>query len=174
MEVVYPHTPERVWRALTDRRALAHWLMPNDFEPRLGHRFQFRPRKRQDGPGPVQCEVTALEAPRRLAYTWHAPGDSTPSEVTWTLEPVERGTRLRLEHTAADATADAVADALAADATADAATEALWTHRTFTLCALLSVGAPTAVTIRPRRTRRRVGLVMAIASGSAASMRSRS
>lgn len=28
-EVTYPHTPERVWRALTDPKALAAWLMPN-------------------------------------------------------------------------------------------------------------------------------------------------
>lgn len=41
-EVRYPHTPERVWRALTDPKALAAWLMPNDFAPVVGHRFTFR------------------------------------------------------------------------------------------------------------------------------------
>ena len=34
--VVYPHSIERVWRALTCRDALAQWLMPNDFEPVVG------------------------------------------------------------------------------------------------------------------------------------------
>ena len=41
LEVIYPYPPDRVWRALTDRRVLAQWLLPNDFEPRVGHRFHF-------------------------------------------------------------------------------------------------------------------------------------
>ena len=31
--------PQKVWRALTDPELLASWLMPNDFEPRVGHQF---------------------------------------------------------------------------------------------------------------------------------------
>jgi predicted enzyme related to lactoylglutathione lyase len=30
-EVFLPHPPEKVWRALTDPRAIAQWLMENDF-----------------------------------------------------------------------------------------------------------------------------------------------
>ncbi len=33
LEFFYPHPPERVWKALTDRRVLAAWMMENDFEP---------------------------------------------------------------------------------------------------------------------------------------------
>ena len=169
-DVIYPHTPDRVWHALTDRRALAHWLMPNDFEPRLGHRFHFRPRTRQDGSGPVQCEVTELEAPHRLAYTWRAPGESTPSKVTWTLEPVKRGTRLSLEHAGVDATADAVADAIADDAAqVDSMAEALWTQRTSTMNALLSQRAPGVVTLSQKRARHRSDLVTAISAAFGAS-----
>ena len=69
-EVVYPHPVERVWRALTDRAALAEWPMANDFEPRVGHRFQFRTRPAPGFDGIVRCEVVTLEEPRRLAYTW--------------------------------------------------------------------------------------------------------
>ena len=36
------HPPERVWKALTDRGWLAEWYMPDDFQPVVGHRFQFR------------------------------------------------------------------------------------------------------------------------------------
>ncbi|MFB6393843.1 SRPBCC domain-containing protein [Polymorphospora lycopeni] len=36
------HPPEKVWRALTDPDLVAAWLMPNTFEPRVGHRFTFR------------------------------------------------------------------------------------------------------------------------------------
>ncbi len=101
MDVVLPHAPEQVWRALTEAGALAEWLMPNDFKPRLGHQFRFRPRRGRDRGlrGEVRCEVVELEAPRRLAYTWREQPEQTPDLVTWTLEPVEAGTRLRLEHT---------------------------------------------------------------------------
>jgi uncharacterized protein YndB with AHSA1/START domain len=103
LEVIYPHAPERVWKALTDRKALAKWLMPNNFLPRLGHRFRFVQKGRGRGDSKrkeVQCEVVELDAPRRLAYTWRSDPDSPPELVSWTLEPVEAGTRLRLEHIA--------------------------------------------------------------------------
>ena len=98
-EVVYPHPVERVWRALTDRAALAEWLMANDFEPRVGHRFQFRTRPSLSFDGIVRCEVVALEAPRHLAYTWQGGPLRRPTLVAFTLEPLPAGTRLRLEHT---------------------------------------------------------------------------
>ena len=36
------HPPEKVWRALTQRPLIEDWLMPNDFEPVVGHRFTLR------------------------------------------------------------------------------------------------------------------------------------
>ncbi|HEY1377250.1 MAG TPA: SRPBCC domain-containing protein [Gemmataceae bacterium] len=99
-EVVYPHPPEMVWRALTEPAALAAWLMPNDFHPEVGHKFQFRvPKPPRGWRGIVDCEVLVVEPPRRLAYTWQGDPKHRPTKVTWTLEPVADGTRLRLEHT---------------------------------------------------------------------------
>ncbi|MES1256959.1 MAG: SRPBCC domain-containing protein [Acidobacteriota bacterium] len=93
----YPHPPDDVWSALTDSAALADWLMPNDFEPQLGHRFQFRTRPAPGFDGTVNCEVIELDRPRRLAFTWKGGGLDTV--VRFTLEPVAEGTRLLLEHT---------------------------------------------------------------------------
>jgi len=98
-ERTYPHPPERVWLAITDRRALAAWLMENDFEPRVGHRFQFRTHPRPGFDGVIDCEVIEVDEPRRLAYTWRGGRMRRPTTVTWTLEPVSEGTRLRLTHT---------------------------------------------------------------------------
>jgi len=70
IEVVYPHALQRIWRALTDPRAIADWLMENNFEPRLGHRFQFRTKPAPSFDGIVNCEVVTLDEPKRLAYTW--------------------------------------------------------------------------------------------------------
>jgi uncharacterized protein YndB with AHSA1/START domain len=96
VDATYPHPPELVWTALTDPNELAQWLMPNDFQPRLGHTFTFRTRPAPGFDGIVQCRVTELLPPRRLAYTWKGGGIETV--VTWSLEPVAGGTRLRLEH----------------------------------------------------------------------------
>ncbi|HYX70932.1 MAG TPA: SRPBCC domain-containing protein [Terriglobales bacterium] len=95
-EATYPHPPERVWRALTEREALAAWLMENDFEPRLGHRFTFRTKPAPGFDGVVHCEVTELEPPRRLAYTWK--NGKIDTTVSFVLEAVAGGTRLVLEH----------------------------------------------------------------------------
>jgi uncharacterized protein YndB with AHSA1/START domain len=37
-----PHPPERVWRALTQGTLIEEWFIKNDFQPVVGHRFNFR------------------------------------------------------------------------------------------------------------------------------------
>jgi uncharacterized protein YndB with AHSA1/START domain len=103
LERVYPHAPDRVWRAITDRRALSTWLMETDFEPRLGHQFTFRSKPQPGWDGVTYCEVIELEAPRRVAYTWRGgSGKNKPltldTVVRFTLTPEGTGTRLVLEH----------------------------------------------------------------------------
>lgn len=85
-----PYPPEKLWRALTQPHLIEAWLMKNDFLPAAGHRFNFRADW-----GVVDCEVTALEPHKTLAYTWAAHG--LDSVVTWTLAPTAKGTRLRME-----------------------------------------------------------------------------
>ncbi len=101
-DVWLPHPPTAVWTALTDPRALAEWLMPNNFEPTVGHVFRFHVDPMPGFSGINECKVLEVEPPRRLAYTWtvmpKAP-DATPPppmKVEWTLEPEGDGTRLRL------------------------------------------------------------------------------
>ena len=99
-EVVYPHPVERVWRALTDRAAIAAWLMPNDFAPVVGREFEFWTKSKPGWEGTVRGAVTEVVEHRRLAYSWKgaSPAMGAPTLVTWTLEPTAGGTRLRLEH----------------------------------------------------------------------------
>jgi uncharacterized protein YndB with AHSA1/START domain len=101
IDIVLPQPPERVWRAITDAKALEKWLMPNDFRPRIGHRFRFVPKRGREKRNErvIECEVIELSAPHRLAYTWRESAEGAPDLVTWVLEPVEAGTRVRLEHT---------------------------------------------------------------------------
>jgi uncharacterized protein YndB with AHSA1/START domain len=69
-EVVYAHPPKSAWLVLTDPGALAEWLTPNDFQPRVGHRFAFRTRPQPDWDGVVECEVVELEEQKKVVYTW--------------------------------------------------------------------------------------------------------
>jgi len=96
IEEIYPYPRERVWRALTDSRAMADWLMPNNFEPRVGHKFEMRTKPAPGFDGIVRCEVTVVEPPERLSFTWSGGGNDTL--VTFTLASVDQGTRLTLVH----------------------------------------------------------------------------
>jgi uncharacterized protein YndB with AHSA1/START domain len=89
-EVPYP--PEKIWRALTQPHLIEEWLMKNDFQPVVGHRFDFRADW-----GSVDCQVRTVEPHKTLSYTWAAYG--LESVVTWTLTPTGTGTRLRMEQT---------------------------------------------------------------------------
>jgi uncharacterized protein YndB with AHSA1/START domain len=101
-DVYIPHAPEAVWQALTDSNALAEWLMPNDFQPRVGHKFTFQlpanPQAAWDGK--ISCEVTEVSEPSRLAYSWVGGGIDT--QVTYRLEREGDGTRLFLEQAGFD------------------------------------------------------------------------
>lgn len=96
-DVFYPHTIERVWAAVTDSKAMSEWLMPNDFEPRVGHRFTFQTKPQPGFDGIVHCEVRELDPPKRLAFTWAGGGIDTL--LTIRLEPAIGGTRVQLDHT---------------------------------------------------------------------------
>ena len=106
LETLYPYPIETVWQALTSSEALAEWLMPNDFAPRLGHRFTFQTAPRDGWNGVVECQVVALEPPERVAFTWRG-GSILDTLVTFTLTPVEKQTQLRLEHSGFAATGEA-------------------------------------------------------------------
>lgn len=101
VERTMPHPPEKIWRALTTGPLIETWLMKNDFQPVVGHRFNFRATPVMGWNGVTDCEVLALEPPTRLVYSWNASGeqaqDGLKTVVTWTLTPVEGGVLVRME-----------------------------------------------------------------------------
>ena len=105
VEYGLPHTPEQVWRVLTEAKLLAKWLMPNDIAPKVGHRFTFTTKPIGDWDGVVHCEVLLVEPLKRLRYRWcgdaetlNGRGGGLNTVVTWTLSPGGAGTKLLLEH----------------------------------------------------------------------------
>jgi uncharacterized protein YndB with AHSA1/START domain len=91
-----PFPPEKIWRALTQPQLIEEWLMKNDFKPVVGHRFNLS----QDW-GSLDCEVRAVEANKKLSYSWDFnhddPSLNVKSVVTFTLTPTSTGTHLRVE-----------------------------------------------------------------------------
>ncbi|TPK39110.1 polyketide cyclase [Mesorhizobium sp. B2-5-4] len=91
------HPPEKLWRALTHPHLIEEWLMKNDFNPVVGHRFNIS----ADWGGVLDCEVLAVEPHKTLSYTWNLahqdPAFDLRSVVTFTLTPTSTGTHLRME-----------------------------------------------------------------------------
>ena len=92
-----PQPAARIWKALTQSHLISEWLMNNDFEPRVGHKFKLR----GEWGGVLDCEVLAIDPERSLSYTWDHDNDdplyALKSVVTYTLTPTATGTHLRVE-----------------------------------------------------------------------------
>jgi uncharacterized protein YndB with AHSA1/START domain len=95
VEKEFPHPPEKVWRALTERSLIEQWLMKNDFQPVAGHSFTLRTNPVANWSGIIECQVLALEPCKTLSYSWGTLGMGTV--VTFTLTPTEAGTHVRIE-----------------------------------------------------------------------------
>jgi uncharacterized protein YndB with AHSA1/START domain len=86
------HSPERVWRALTDPAQLREWA-PFDADGSLGTVGKVN-LTTVGAPKPLVSEtrVTRAEAPRMLEYSWGG------QDIRWELEAFVGGTRLSLWH----------------------------------------------------------------------------
>jgi uncharacterized protein YndB with AHSA1/START domain len=89
------HSPEKVWRALTDPVLLTEWLLPVvELKLEPGAAFTFKTQPHPGWDGVVNCRILEIEARRRISYTWSVPFLDTV--VTFTLTPTATGTRLCL------------------------------------------------------------------------------
>jgi uncharacterized protein YndB with AHSA1/START domain len=101
----YPHSIQTVWRALTEPDLVARWTStgraghPVGFAPIVGNQFQLVARPLPGWRGVVDCEVTAVDIPHLLSYTWVGDEGGPISLVTYRLDPSPGGTRLTFEHT---------------------------------------------------------------------------
>ncbi|HEU4655497.1 MAG TPA: SRPBCC domain-containing protein [Steroidobacteraceae bacterium] len=97
IEREFSHSPEKLWRALTQPHLIQEWLMKNDFVPVVGHRFNLS----GEWGGVLDCEVLTVEPNKKLSYTWNYahddPAYNLKSVVTFTLSAAGKGTHLRME-----------------------------------------------------------------------------
>ena len=91
------HSPEKVWRALTDPVLLSDWLLPIvnlKLEPGAAFTLQAQPQPGWDGT--VNCRLLEVEAQRKLRWRWVV--GELDTVVTFTLTPTASGTRLSVVH----------------------------------------------------------------------------
>ena len=84
------HSPQKVWRALTDPELLAEWLLPvinHKLEPGAAFTFYAPPQPGWDGV--VNCQMREIEAHKKLSWAWVV-GD-IDTVVTFTLTPTSGG-----------------------------------------------------------------------------------
>jgi len=106
IDEVFPHAPDTIWKSLTTAELIGRWLMPpTGFEAVEGAVFTFKTSPAGAWDGTIRCRVLEVVPGRRLAYSWQGgdegnTGYGSPLDtfVSWTLTPVEAGTRLRLVH----------------------------------------------------------------------------
>jgi uncharacterized protein YndB with AHSA1/START domain/DNA-binding transcriptional ArsR family regulator len=94
-------TPEKVWHALTDADLTAeYWGHSNVSDWQVGSAWE---HQRTDGTGAADGVGTVVESvePKRLVFTWGAPGEERadgPSRVTFDIEPYVEIVRLTVTH----------------------------------------------------------------------------
>lgn len=100
----YNQSAEDIWEYLTKAELIEKWLMPNDFEPKVGHEFKFKtnPIPSLGLDGNFYCKVLEIIPKKKLVYSWKGGMDKNnltlKTIVEWTLETKENGTELRLTH----------------------------------------------------------------------------
>jgi len=89
------HSPEKVWRTLTDPVLLTEWLLPViELKLEPGAAFTLKTQPQPGWDGIVNCRFLEIEAHRKLSWSWIV-GD-IDTVVTFTLTPTASGTRLSL------------------------------------------------------------------------------
>jgi uncharacterized protein YndB with AHSA1/START domain len=98
IERTYNASPEKVWKAITDKEQMKKWLFDIPaFMPVVGQAFEFfggPPEKLYRHLGTVKEVIEG----KKLAYSWRYDGYEGDSLVTWELFPEDGKTRLRLTH----------------------------------------------------------------------------
>lgn len=106
VDEIFPHAPEILWKALVTGDLVGRWLMePKGFAPVVGNRFTFQTTPAGAWNGVIQCEVLEVIPNRRFVFSWKGGDDANigygsrlDTVVTWSLSPVEKGTRFRVVH----------------------------------------------------------------------------
>jgi uncharacterized protein YndB with AHSA1/START domain len=101
----YPHSPGKVWRAVTDPALIPLWTATGaggrtvGFAPVVGTKYQFIGKPKPGWNGVVDCEVLEVDEPSLLRWSWTDTSTGDTTEVVYRIEPQPGGARFTYEHT---------------------------------------------------------------------------
>jgi uncharacterized protein YndB with AHSA1/START domain len=101
----YPHSPDKVWRAVTDPALIPLWTATGaggrteGFTTVVGTKFQFIGKPKPGWNGVVDCEVLEVLEPTLLRWSWTDTSSGDTTQVVYRIEPHAGGTRFTYEHT---------------------------------------------------------------------------
>lgn len=106
VDEVFPHDPATIWKTLTNGALMARWLMePKGFAAVEGTHFTFQTTPAGAWDGTIHCQVLEVKPNERLTYAWKGGDDGNAgygsrldTVLSFSLEKVETGTRVRLVH----------------------------------------------------------------------------
>lgn len=94
------HAPiEKVWKAITNKDDMKEWYFDlAEFKPVVGFAFEFYGKSSAGQTMKHLCQITEVQPPRKLVYSWKYEGYPGLSYVAFELFPDGNNTRLRLTH----------------------------------------------------------------------------
>ena len=101
----YPHSPAKVWRAVTDPALIPLWTATGaggrteGFAAVVGTKFQFIGKPKPGWNGVVDCEVLEADEPSLLRWSWTDTSSGDTTEVVYRIEPHAGGTCFTYDHT---------------------------------------------------------------------------
>jgi len=103
VEKTYNASPEKIWKALTDKAEMKKWYFDvSAFKPEIGFEFQFSGEGRKGEKYVHLCKVTEVIPEKKLTYSWSYEGREGMSFVTFELFPEGNTTKLILTHRGLD------------------------------------------------------------------------
>ncbi|MEO5905352.1 MAG: SRPBCC domain-containing protein [Saprospiraceae bacterium] len=95
-----PATPEKAWKALTDKHEMKQWYFDlAEFNPEVGFEFSFMGGDEEGRQYLHLCMVTEVIQNKKLTYSWRYDGFEGISYVTFDLIPEGDNTKLKITHT---------------------------------------------------------------------------
>ena len=97
-EYNYLSAPDKMWKALTEKEEMKIWYFDlEDFKPEVGFEFHFwgGTEERQYL---HNCRITEVVRGKKLCHTWSYEGIPGETILCFEIEPVEKGTKLKLTH----------------------------------------------------------------------------
>ncbi|MBL4708259.1 MAG: SRPBCC domain-containing protein [Flavobacteriales bacterium] len=92
----FPHSIDKVWKALTETEQVSQWLAPTDFKGKKGAKYALHSPK--DDCSVVEGIVKEA-SPYTLTYSWIALNHKeVETEVKWNLTEENNGTTVNMIH----------------------------------------------------------------------------